>query len=73
MLTKINVALQTRYQKPASTIRRYLSPGEIEEWGRVKIFNGGDTINASALVKGSEDRRNASYVRVSAHHFYFFV
>lgn len=68
MLTKINVALQTRYKKTSAIIHRFLDPNDIEEWGKVKILNGGDTINASSLVKGSEDRRNASYVRVSGLH-----
>jgi hypothetical protein len=56
--------LQTRYKKPANVIRRYLDVNEIESWGKVKILNGGDTINASSLVKSQEDRRDASFVRV---------
>lgn len=64
LLTKINICLQTRYKKPANVIRRYLDVNEIESWGKVKILNGGDTINAPLLVKSQEDRRDASYVRV---------
>ncbi|PPQ86465.1 hypothetical protein CVT26_011860, partial [Gymnopilus dilepis] len=45
--------------------RRNLAKAKIECWGRLVCnTEGGDTVNASEIVKGSqEDLRDASYVR----------
>ena len=66
LFTKILVCLATRYDKGVGAMRRHVSVKGIEEWGKVQIVGGGDTMVASSLVKSSqEDSRNASYVRVS--------
>ena len=59
-------SLATRYNTNASSIRRIL-PDEFEQWGKVKISGGGDTMHAAELVDSGEGHRDASYVRVSPH------
>ncbi|EPS96540.1 hypothetical protein FOMPIDRAFT_1150831 [Fomitopsis schrenkii] len=54
--------LATRYDGHAATIRRLL-PTELEQWGKVRISGGGDTMNAAELVRVGEGHRDASYVR----------
>lgn len=57
--------LATRYDASMATVRRHMSKAKIELWGRIRYMNGGDTINASSMVKRlQEDSRDASYVRV---------
>lgn len=66
LFTKIIVCLATRYNKTVGAVRQHLSVNDIEQWGKVQIVGGGDTMVASSLVKYSqEDSRNATYVRVS--------
>ena len=65
MLTKIVVCLSTRSNKSGATVCRHLSINNIKLWDRVRRVDGGDTMNASSLVKSHEDSRDASYVRVS--------
>ena len=36
-----------------------------EQWARVRRLEGGDDMHASSLTCHSEDRRDATYVRVS--------
>lgn len=38
----------------------------IEQWARVRRLEGGDDMNASSLASYSEDRRDATYIRVSS-------
>ena len=64
--TKIIVCLSTHYEKSVTVIHQNVKMNNIESWGKVQHLDGGDTMNASALVKSQEDQRDASYVRVHA-------
>jgi hypothetical protein len=37
----------------------------VEQWARVRRLEGGDDMNASRFASYSEDRRDATFVRVS--------
>ncbi|PPQ82425.1 hypothetical protein CVT26_013426 [Gymnopilus dilepis] len=65
LLGKIAACLSTRYGVSMAIARRNLANAKIECWGRlVCSTEGGDTVNASEMVKRSqEDSRDASYVR----------
>ncbi|KIJ70560.1 hypothetical protein HYDPIDRAFT_184816 [Hydnomerulius pinastri MD-312] len=63
LVRKVINSLATRYDTTASQIRDICSPQSIEEWGKVRRLQGGDTMHAAALVKRSEDSRDATYVR----------
>ena len=56
--------LATRYSTAISYLRRCI-PMELEQWGKVRIAGGGDTIHAIELVPLGEHNRDASFVRVS--------
>ena len=62
---KITISLSTRYNKPASTIREYFSVQNVQQWGRVRRLDGGDDMYASALCRSAEDKRDATFIRVS--------
>ena len=65
LLDKIIGSLVTRFDSTPAAIRRIL-PRNFDMWGKVRILNGGDTIHAASLVKQKGDRRDQTYVRVSA-------
>jgi hypothetical protein len=58
-------ALATRFDVPLSTVRPRLDKAEISTWGKVRCLNDGDTIHASSSMTMGDDRRDASFVRVS--------
>jgi hypothetical protein len=64
LAAKIVISLSMRFNKPQSIIRQYFSIENAEQWARVRRLEGGDDINASSLVIHSEDRRDATFVRV---------
>ncbi|KAJ3502398.1 hypothetical protein NMY22_g18601 [Coprinellus aureogranulatus] len=75
LFRKIAAALVTRFssnnasqREDLMTIQRaeeLLGTCMIETWGRVRVLKGGDTMLASELViQESEDRRNATFVKV---------
>jgi hypothetical protein len=70
VLNQIIAALATRYDKTVTVIRKNVPVDQIEEWGKVRRMDGGDTMNASALVSSTEDRRDATFVRVSVPYVY---
>ena len=65
LFNKVCAALATRFDIPLSTVRPHLLKANISTWGKVRCLDGGDTMHASALVTMGDDRRDASYVRVS--------
>lgn len=65
LFNKVCAALATRFDVSLSTIRPRLEKAKISMWGKIRCANGGDTIHASTLVTMGDDRRDASYVRVS--------
>jgi hypothetical protein len=63
--------LATRYDTTVAVIRKHVAVDQIEEWGKVHRIDGGDTMNASALVSSAEDRRDATFVRVCVPYVYY--
>ncbi|KAI0692136.1 hypothetical protein C8T65DRAFT_586838 [Cerioporus squamosus] len=59
---KILSCLCTRLKLPPARLRCLL-PSSVEQYGKVRIFNDGDTIRAAALAPAPEDGRDATYVR----------
>ncbi|OJT08402.1 hypothetical protein TRAPUB_690 [Trametes pubescens] len=63
LIDKIVSALCTRYAATPAAIRTAL-PLEVQQWGKLRILNDGDTIRAAELVAEAEDGRDASFIRV---------
>lgn len=57
-------ALVTRLVAVNPAIIRHAIPSEVDEWGKVRIVNGGDTMVAALVNSGAEDCRDATFVRV---------
>jgi hypothetical protein len=77
-MSKILAALATRYSPPygnplrVSTVWKHVVNAPIEIWGKLKRLEGGDLMHASQVVSArADDRRDASYVRVSTFPFSF--
>lgn len=69
IVTKITKALATRFDVPRAkftVLKECVSNASVEEWGRVAIDDG-DTVYSASSLNGTpgEDRRDATYVRVS--------
>lgn len=62
---RITGALCTRFKSVTAHALRQAIPEEVDEWGKVRILNDGDTIRAAALDTPGEDSRDATFVRVS--------
>ncbi|KAH9847274.1 hypothetical protein C2E23DRAFT_742220 [Lenzites betulinus] len=62
---KIIGALRTRMDTVMPHLIRRALPDEVDEWGKLRILNDGDTIRAAAMEKSGspEDKRDATYVR----------
>ena len=65
LLAKIFACLATRYNLSVRQIRPHLKNATLCQYGKVQQLNGRDTINTSSLVPVGDDRRDATYVRVS--------
>jgi hypothetical protein len=65
LVNKIIISLSTRFDKSQNIIRQHFAPENVEQWARVRRLEGGDDMNASSFARFSEDRRDATYVRVS--------
>lgn len=72
LIAKITKALATRYnaQHNFAVLKQCILEGCVEEWGRVAIDEG-DTLYTASSVNGTpgEERRDATYVRVSPKQF----
>jgi len=66
LAAKIVISLSTRFDKPQNIIRQHFVVENIEQWARVRRLEGGDVMNASSFANYSEDRRDATYIRVSS-------
>jgi hypothetical protein len=42
-----------------------MQSAELMRYGKIRFINGGDIIHASTLVSAGDDRRDASFLRVS--------
>jgi hypothetical protein len=67
ILSQIVAALATRYNKTMAVVRHKIQAEQIGEWGKVRRTDGdgGDTMKAYSLTKSIEDKRDATFVRVS--------
>jgi hypothetical protein len=63
--------LATRYDTTVAVIQKHVAVDQIEEWGKVRRIDGGDTMNALALVSSVEDRRDATFVWVCVPYVYY--
>lgn len=45
-------------------MRELVSGDQIEQWGKIKYLDGGDTIVSSSLMKPSRDTRDATFAKV---------
>jgi hypothetical protein len=66
LFNKILAALATRFDTTVHNIRQHVSANRIEQWGKVRRLEGGDTMVAAALTKERSDNRDATFVRVCA-------
>ena len=62
---KIIACLSTWFDLPMKEIQPHLWMATLSQYGKVRHLDGGDVMNASALVPCSDDRRDATFVRVS--------
>ena len=51
-----------------ATLNRLVTAQNVEAYGKVRRLNDGDTMCASRLVSSAEDRRDATWIRVSYMH-----
>ena len=65
LVQKIVTCLSTRFDLPAKTIRPHLQTASLKRYSKVQRLHGGDLMNASSLVTFGDDRRDATFVRVS--------
>lgn len=68
LFEKIIICLSTRFDLPVKNIRPHLRIASLRQYGKVRCLDGGDVMNASALVAVGDDRRDATFIRVG----YFF-
>ncbi len=66
---KIAICLSTRFDQPVAYMHRYMRTAVpiFTQYAKVRFVNGGDIVHASKLAPSGEDRRDASFVRVSMH------
>jgi hypothetical protein len=64
---KIAIHFATRFSQTVNTVRQYLKRENITQWARVQKLAGGDLMYASEMFIQTEDRRDATYVRVCLH------
>jgi hypothetical protein len=48
-----------------AVVRQHVKEASIEQWGKVRRLDGGDTMLAAGLVSRQHDSRDATFVRVS--------
>ncbi|KAJ6559311.1 hypothetical protein B0H10DRAFT_1845888 [Mycena sp. CBHHK59/15] len=61
---KISVSLSTRFDVNLPTINKYFNAENVDQWAKVQRLDDGDRMLASSMLTASEDRRDATYVRV---------
>lgn len=67
LIRRVQVSLATRFNTTLTTIRRFVAEQNVALYGKVRRLGAGDTVWASSLTPIAEDRRDASWVRVSSH------
>lgn len=66
LLSKVTSNLATRFNVRDTVIKPLIQTEEVVEWGAVRRIDdgGGDTMHTSGLVSETEDRRDATFVKV---------
>lgn len=64
--------LATRFDLPTKDIQPHLRTASLLQYGKVQLLDDGDLMNASALVPCGNDRRDATFVRVSYIHEHYY-
>ena len=62
---KILAYLATRFALKTKNIRPHLRTVSVHQFGKVRRLDGGEVMNASTLVAVGDDRRDATFIRVS--------
>ena len=62
---RIKSCLATQFDTTVNRVSPLLERAAVWEFGKVQRLEGGDTMHASSLVPFGDDRRDASFVRVS--------
>ncbi|KAG1906659.1 uncharacterized protein F5891DRAFT_941884 [Suillus fuscotomentosus] len=62
-LSRIFKALATRFDVSLALVRQHVKEVYIEQWGKVRRLDGGDTMLAAGLVSSQHDSRDATFVR----------
>jgi hypothetical protein len=65
LLAKILVCLAIQFNCQVKDVRPHLQMASLKQYGKVQCLDGGDVMNASALVAVGDDRRDATFIRVS--------
>lgn len=67
LMTSICAAIATRIDGYTSDVRKYLKFAVIEQWGKIRRVDSeeGDTMRAASLSNEQDDKRDATFVRVS--------
>lgn len=65
---RIEAALALRLEVSRADIKQSkIISRTMRVWGKVRILDEGDTMNAAAITKVGEDSRDASFIRVSTY------
>ena len=65
LIQKIILCLATRFDLATKDISAHLQTASLKQYGKVRRIDGGDVMNASSVVAMGDDRRDATFVRVS--------
>ncbi|KIJ64977.1 hypothetical protein HYDPIDRAFT_89555 [Hydnomerulius pinastri MD-312] len=63
LFRKVINALATHYNSTVTVVRAVCAQAQIDQWGKVRRLDGGDTMHAAACIGAREDMRDATYVR----------
>lgn len=62
-IRRIQVHFATQFNVRLNVVKAHM-PDEVQMWGKICQLQGGDTMNASEVVKSTEDRCDTTFVRV---------
>jgi hypothetical protein len=65
LIQKIILCLATRFDLTTNDISPHLQTASLRQYGKVRRVDGGDVMSASSVVAMGDDRRDATFVRVS--------